>query len=37
MFKCLKEEEIAVQHLAITIQMKSVTAGDFLFLWSITT
>ena len=27
-----KKEEIAVWHLAITSQMRSVIAGDFLFL-----
>ena len=31
-FSCLifKKEEIAVWHLAITLQMRSVIAGDFL-------
>ena len=32
----LKKEEIAVRHLAITSHMRSVIAGDFLFLRTIT-
>ena len=31
-----KKEEIAVRHFDITLQMKSVIAGDFLFLRTIT-
>ena len=38
MFSCLnlKKEEIAVRHLAITLQVRSDIAGDFLLMRTIT-